>query len=116
MMDDSCSARVRQKFRAIAEQSASRNPIAQPHQPLPGILHLQHLAATRTELFDDHAEKIFGHSDHQLLLRPETFPVETLARDPPWPRYLNSNPSRRIVSMRMVRCSSPRPDTDQVSV
>src|SRR4029079_6263736 len=129
-MHDPGSTRVRQEFGAIAEQAARRNAIQQTHESLPRILHLEHLAAPRPELFDHRAEEFLRDVDRQLFVRLETLTARTLARDHTRPRDLeldspgppgphqnrDSYPARRMVSIRIVRCSSPRPETVQVSV
>src|SRR6185312_12272344 len=69
-------------------ESPSGNSIAQPYETLPGILHLQHLGAARTELLDDDAEEILRHVDHQLLVRLESLAVHPLAGDHTRTRHL----------------------------
>ena len=70
-MHDAGAARVGQKLRSIAEQSASGNLVEEAHHSLPRILHLQHRCSARAELLDHDAEEFLGHIDRELLVRLE---------------------------------------------
>src|SRR6185437_15897057 len=82
------SARISQEFRAVPEQSTRGNAIQQSHQSLSGVLHLEHLAAARTELLDHGAKVFLGNVDRELFVRLETLTARTLARDDARPRDL----------------------------
>ena len=117
VVHDAGAARVRQELRAVAEQPARRDAIQQPHHPLPRILHLEHLArdaarASRSRRRGTpRARRSSAPRTARAARRSTPSRVITRGRDT-W----NSYPSRRIVSIRMERCSSPRPDTVHVSV
>src|SRR5687768_7028999 len=106
---------VGQKLRAVSEEPATRNLEDQPDQPHAGIPHFGHLGAAGPQLFHHRTHVVLGHVDHQFLVRLQPLPGVAHPGDDPGADTWNSNPSRRMVSIRMPRCSSPRPETVWVS-
>ena len=65
---------VRNSLR-ISEQAARRNLVQQAHEPLPGILHLDHFRLARAELLDHGAEVFLRHVDGEFFVRLELLAV-----------------------------------------
>src|SRR4051812_48905033 len=80
-MHDARATRIGQKLRAVAEQPTGRDAIQYAHESLTGILHLDHLTATWTELLDHDTEKVFGDVDRKLLVRLELLAVHPRLQD-----------------------------------
>ena len=68
-----------------------------------------HVALARAESFDDRAHRFLRRIDHEEL--DGSTDRRRFSRVMTWGREsANSYPSRRIVSTRIARCSSPRPE------
>ena len=98
-----------------ADQAARRDDELQVHPAAPLVDQVDHPPLPRGELLREDPDELLGDVDEEALDRFEdllalqscviTWGLETM----------NSYPSRRIVSMRIAICSSPRPHTSKAS-
>ena len=109
---DRRAARVGQQFAVIADEAAGRRVEDEAQAAAARGAHLDHLALALAHLLHDDAGMLLVDVDDDLLDRLEQLARlrrlrnTTFGRDTP-----SSKPSRRMVSMRMASCSSPRPET-----
>src|SRR5215208_5540678 len=87
-MHDSRAARVGQELRPLAAQAAGRDAIQQSYRSLAGILHLDHLTATRAALLDHISEMFRWNVERQLLVPRQSLAARTPAGDHARTRHL----------------------------
>src|SRR5207302_6076910 len=75
------AARVGKNFAAQADEPAAGNAEFNAHSAIAVVVHLDHLALARAQLFDDHANKIFRDINGEHLHRLHEFSVNALGDD-----------------------------------
>ena len=107
------AAGVGQQLALVADQAAGRGVEDEALAVAAGGAHLDHLGLALRHLLHDDAGMLLVDVDDDLLDRLEqlarrrrSFLNTTRGRD-----TASSKPSRRMVSIRIASCSSPRPET-----
>ena len=108
------AARFRQQLAAQSDQPAAGHAKLHAHAAVAVVVHLQHLALARAQLFNHHTDVVFRDVHGQRFHRLAQLSIHNFGYNFR-PAYLSSKPSRRIISIRMESCSSPRPSTLKAS-
>src|SRR5712692_410145 len=69
VVEQTSAASIGEELGAIADQSAGRNAVFQPHTAGAVIHHLGHDALAGTDLLGDGADELLGNVDHEVLHR-----------------------------------------------
>ena len=101
---------IGQQLAAQADEPAGRNLELQADAAGAVIDHLGHLALASSEFLDHHPDEVLRAIDHQQFERLVQLAADLLVMISGLPT-ISSYPSRRIISIRIASCSSPRPIT-----
>ena len=112
------AARVGQQLALIADQAAGRRVEHQPLAAAAGRAHLDHLGLALGHLLHDDAGMLLVDVDDDLLDRLQQLAGRLVlaAARRAGATPTSSKPSRRMVSIRMPSCNSPRPETSIASL
>ena len=110
---DGGAARVGQQLALVADQAARRHVEHEALAAAAGRAHLDEIAAALGQLLHDDAGVLLVDVDDHLLDRLQALAGGRIGLEHAraGARTVSSKPSRRMVSIRMPSCSSPRPAT-----
>ena len=95
-------------------KSSSGNLVFEVYVTVLGVAYVSELAQVGGNVFGQCAHVLFVGGDIQISQGSCTLPAMTLVTGAGRDTW-NSNCSRRMVSTRMDRCNSPRPETTNTS-